>query len=416
MTNPTSSYVCKVNVPFYIGSRIRNTKNGSFIQTISNLTVFTVSAGLAILIITYVILGGFKKTIRNKLVSFDSHIQLKKYELTDAYITSPLKFDSTLYNELKSNPEIVSVNTYGLSAGILQEKNEVVGVVFKGVNEDFNQDIFGQNIIEGRLPSFQDKNEVVLSKKLSQKFQLKVGDKFSVYFFHGSRPKPRRFRLVGIYQTGLEEIDEHFMLGDIQMLRGVANWADFEIGGYELFIKNPEMADVVVEDVEFSESAFFDTEAVLITEKYQYLFQWLTMVDQNAVILVIIIFVIVFFNLLSTMYLLVVERRSTIGLLKSLGGGNGMLVKIFWYSSIKLVLKGVFIGNAVAISFCLIQFYTKIIPLDAENYYMESVPILWDWTIWGIINIGTLLVVGLVALIPILSSVKMSPVKAIKFN
>ena len=405
-----------MNKAYYIGQRIRKAKKGSFIQTISRLTVFTVAVGIAVMIITYSILGGFKQTIKDKLFSFDSHIQLKKFELTDAFITSPMLKDSVYYEELQKNPSIKSANTYGLSAGILQKDQEVGGIVFKGVNKDFNFDVFGQNIISGTALDFTDKNQVLLSSRIARKFDLKVGDKFKVHFFNGNRPKPRNFIIQGIFETGLEEIDDHFLLGDMAMLRNVSNWSAKEIGGYEIFLHNPFDAKEVVEEIQFSSSNFYDTEAVLITEKYQYLFQWLEMIDQNAIVMVVIIFIIVFFNLLSTMYILITDRTSTIGLLKSMGGTTAFLVKIFWYSSIQLVIKGVLWGNFIAIGFCLLQLYFKILPLDPENYYMDAVPILWQWTTWAIINICTVVFVGIIIIIPIATTLKMKPVEAIRFS
>jgi len=375
-----------------------------------------VSIGIAIMIITYAILGGFKQTIKDKLFSFDSHIQLKKFELTDAFITSPIEKDTLFYDELKNHPEITSVNTYGLSAGILQKDQEVGGIVFKGVNEDFNFDIFGRNLLNGAAIDFEDHSQVLLSDRIAKKFDLNLGDKFIIHFFSGNRPKPRKFTVQGIFETGLEEIDKHFILGDIAMLKNVSNWQENEIGGYEIFLTDPFKALQVVEDIEFSSSSFFDTEAVLITEKYQYLFQWLEMIDQNAIVMVIIIFVIVFFNLLSTMYILVTDRTSTIGVLKAMGSTNSLLLKVFWYSSIQLVLKGIVWGNLIAIVFCLLQMHFKFIPLDPENYYMNAVPILWEWNTWLVINLGTLLTVGLVVIIPISTTIKMKPVEAIKFS
>ncbi|MDB4835001.1 ABC transporter permease [Cyclobacteriaceae bacterium] len=410
-----TTYVCDVNVAYYIGKKIQSS-NGSFVKTIANVTVMTVAIGVSLLIVTYSILGGFKQTIREKLVSFDSHIQLKKYELTDAFITSPLVYDSTFYKELQDNPQIASVNTYGLSAGIMQKNNEVAGVVFKGVNKDYNFGLFNLNLLEGRAPSFEDKKEVMLSLPLVKKFDVSVGDQFVVYFFTGKRPKPRKFTLVGVFETGLEEIDSHFMLGDIQMLRNVSNWSENEVGGYELFLNDLSESEQVKEEVEFSNSAYFDTEAVLITDKYQYIFQWLEMIDQNAVILVIIIFIIVFFNLLSTMYILVIDRTSAVGILKAMGGGNVLLAQVFWFSSIRLVLKGLLFGNVVGVAFCLIQLHFQVIPLDPENYYMSAVPIMWDWFSWSLINLVTLLAIGLVISIPIISTIKMKPIKAIRFN
>lgn len=405
-----------MNKAFYIGKRIRKAEQGSFIKTISSLTVFTVATGVAVMIMTYAILGGFKETIKDKLFSFDSHIQLKKFELTDAFITSPIEIDSTFYLELKNNPLISSVNTYGLSAGILQKDNEVGGVVFKGVNKDFNFETFNINKVEGKELDFSDNKQVMLSSRIAAKFDMLVGDKFVVYFFSGNRPKPRKFVLQGIFETGLEEIDDHFMLGDIDILQGIAKWKDNEIGGYEIFLNDPQKANLVLDEVEFSSSNYFDTEAVLITEKYQYLFQWLEMVDQNALVMVIIIFIIVFFNLLSTMYILVTDRTATIGVLKAMGGTNKFLAKVFWYSSIQLIIKGIIWGNLIAVILCLAQLHFKIIPLDPENYYMNAVPILWKWSTWALINLGTLIVVGVIIVIPISTTIRMKPVKAIKFN
>jgi lipoprotein-releasing system permease protein len=405
-----------MNKAYYIGQRIRKSGQGSFIQTISSLTVFTVAVGVAVMIITYAILGGFKQTIKDKLFSFDSHIQLKKFELTDAFITSPIVKDSVFYDELKNHPDISSVNTYGLSAGILQKNEEVGGIVFKGVNKDFNFDIFGRNLILGNELDFSNKMQVLLSKRIANKFDLELGDKFTVFFFSGNRPKPRKFTVQGIFETGLEEIDDHFLLGDIKMLRNVSKWNDNEIGGYEIFLDDPFSALNVVDEIEFSSTNFFDTEAVLITDKYQYLFQWLEMIDQNAIVMVLIIFVIVFFNLLSTMYILVIDRTSTIGVLKAMGGTNGFLAKVFWYSSIQLVIKGVLWGNVIAIAFCLVQLNFKFIPLDPENYYMDAVPILWEWSNWALINFCTLFIVGIIVMIPIATTIKMKPVKAIKFS
>ena len=171
-----------MNKAYYIGHRIRKAEQGSFIKTISSLTVFTVAVGVAVMIVTYAILGGFKQTIKDKLFSFDSHIQLKKFELTDAFITSPIKKDSLFYQELKDHPKISSVNTYGLSAGILQNDHEVGGIVFKGVNEDFNFEIFGRNLILGKVLDFTDNKQVLLSDKIANKFDLSLGDQFTVYF------------------------------------------------------------------------------------------------------------------------------------------------------------------------------------------------------------------------------------------
>ena len=405
-----------MNKAYYIGKRIRKAEQGSFIKTISSLTVFTVAIGVAVMIITYAILGGFKQTIKDKLFSFDSHIQLKKFELTDAFITSSIELDSAFYQRLNEHPLISSVNTYGLSAGILQKGQEVGGVVFKGVNKDFNFDIFNINKTAGKQIDFKDKKQVMLSNRIAAKFDMVVGDQFTVYFFSGNRPKPRKFILQGIFETGVEEIDEHFILGDISMLQGISRWKDNEIGGYEIFLHDPRQTDIVMDEIEFSSSNYFDTEAVLITEKYQYLFQWLDMVDQNAIVMVIIIFIIVFFNLLSTMYILVTDRTSTIGVLKAMGGSNKFLAKVFWYSSIQLIIKGVIWGNIVAIILCLVQLQYKVIPLDPENYYMNAVPILWKWSTWLMINLGTLVIVGIIIIIPISTTIKMKPVKAIKFN
>ena len=240
-----------MNNAYYIGNRIRKSEKGTFISTISKLTVFIVAVGIAVLILTYAILGGFKNTIKEKLHSFDSHVQIKKYELTDAFITSPISFDSTYYKLLKHHENVLSVNTYGLAAGILQKDSEVSGVVFKGVNKDYNFNIFHENLLKGKIPSFDNKKEILLSNHIARRFDLEVGDGFIINFFSSNRPKPRKFKVCGIYETGLEELDKHFVLGDLEMLQKVSRWTDNEIGGYEVFLRNTDKILDFVEDIEF---------------------------------------------------------------------------------------------------------------------------------------------------------------------
>jgi lipoprotein-releasing system permease protein len=191
-------------------------------------------------------------------------------------------------------------------------------------------------------------------------------------------------------------------------------WSADSLGSYEVILKK---------GVDLNQSAYYlekdlPTEWKLetIVELYPSLFDWMNMLDRNIVIFISLLLIVACFNLIATLWVLIMERIPMVGLLKALGSSQKQIRTIFWWNGFFILLRGLLIGNLIAIIFCYIQYTYKLIPLDPENYYMTSVPILWDTPTWIYVNVGTCLLVALTITIPTLFIKKIDPKDAINYK
>ena len=400
----------------FIARRLQQGKQGSFSALVSRVAVITIMLGVATMVVSFSILEGFKKNIKEKIFSFGAHIQVTKYEINQSFEDSPIKLDSGFLKQLAKNPEIGHVQVYLHKPGLLKSESEISGVVLKGISRDFDTTSFRTNMKEGRFIKFSDStysSEIIISTRLASKLNVKKNDSLWMYFIQDP-PRFRKLCVVGIYETGLEEFDDHFVLSDLALNRKMNDWGDTLIGGYEIFIKDFNQIDPVHQEVFDMTDA--DLDAVKITDKYLEIFDWLVVLNQNVMFFIVIVLFVACFNTISTVFILIVERTSTIGLLKAMGANNGQLSMIFFLQGFTLLGKGLLWGNILGLGIAWVQYQFHLIPLDPVNYYMYTVPISWNWWMICFVNLLTAVLVGLVILIPLISVTVMKPIKAIKFN
>lgn len=295
------------------------------------------------------------------------------------------------------------------------------GVIFKGVGKDYDWERFRSCLVDGDLPdlvrSDQDTSyttEVVISSKISRELMLSVGDKVLMYFVQ-SPPRVRNLTVVGIYETGLvEEFDDKMLIGDIGLLQRINNWDPSTVGSYELYIRDFADLDNVYRKVydEMPPDLFL----VKITDLQRLLFEWLKLMDTNTTVLITLVLIVACFNMISVLLIMIMERTPMIGLLKTLGSSNQQIRQIFFNVGLHILGKGLLYGNLIGISLCLIQKYLKIVPLDPVNYFVDTVPILIDWPTIAWINLATIVIVGLIILIPTSIISRIQPVKALIFK
>jgi lipoprotein-releasing system permease protein len=219
---------------------------------------------------------------------------------------------------------------------------------------------------------------------------------------------------VGLYETGLEDFDQKVILGDIKLVRKLNNWADSLAGGFEVFIEDASKTDQA--HAYLLNATDRDLYVEDVSDLYFQIFDWLTLLDRNVVIFLTIILFVAGFNMISIILILIMERTHMIGLLKALGASDHVIRRIFVYNGGFLVLKGLLIGNALGLGLGFIQYYFKVIPLDPVNYYMEYVPIEWDWFTIITLNVMTVLIIGLVLFIPAAIISRIRPIRAIRFD
>lgn len=405
-----------MNLPRFIAQRIQKTNTTTFTSTVTKIGISSIAIGLAVMIISFSILIGFKQTIQEKLFSLSSHIQVSKITLNQSFEETPIAINTKFYQNYRKNPEIRHVQAVANKAGLLKSTEEHAGIVIKGVGRDYDWANFKENLIEGREINFRDttySDEIIISKQIAKQLKIKLSDKVRIYFIQNP-PRIRPVKVVGIYDTGLEEFDKNFILGDLALVQRMNDWDKGTAGHYEVFLKNFDKLDVVAKQV-FDEIDQ-DMQLLKVTEMFPQIFDWLGLMDRNIIVIIALILLVASFNMISVLLVMMMERTPMIGLLKALGTDNAKIRKIFIYNGLTIIIKGMIYGNIIGIGFCFLQKTFKIIPLDSESYYMSYVPISFDWLTILVLNLVTVLLVLAVITIPTLVVSRMKLIESLKFK
>ncbi len=413
-----------MNLSFFISNRLSKNFEGGFSTTIRRIAIISIALGLAVLTVAFMVLYGFKDEIKSKIYGFSGHIIIDKYTLSNSYEETSIVINDSLVKQLKNYPLTDRLQAYAMKAGLIKsigkksenKDSEVHGVIFKGVDHLFNVDYFNRHMVEGKFPDFSGKGystEVALSRKIANYLNVNTGDEALIYFVQNP-PRYRKLEVVGIYETGLEEFDEKIVIGDLGLLRRVNNWPDSLGGGIELFIND-------IDELDRAESDLFnlldiDLYVDKVTDRYAQIFDWLSLLNKNVLILLIIILFVTSTSIISIILILIMERTRMIGLLKAVGATNKLIRSVFIWNGIRLITKGLIWGNVIGLTFGISQAYFKVIPLEESTYYMDHVPIVIDIpTILGL-NLLILSIIGLTLLIPVSIVSRVKPVRAIQFH
>ncbi len=406
-----------MNLSYFISGRIEKNPGKSFSSVIHKIAVSSIAIGLAIMLLAFMILYGFQENVRNRLFSISSHFTVNSFTLGNTFEEKPVSKESAFYQHWDSLEYVAHVQEFSYKAGLIRTKEEVQGIVFKGVGTDFDTTRFLPNLIEGRFVHPNDSaysKEVLISQVIANKMRLSVGDDMVLHFFMNP-PRVRKLKIVGLYDTNLSDyFDNRFIIGDIGLIRRLNNWPDSLTGGFEVFIDDfttMEQADVYL-DEHLASNLFIEK----VTDKYSDVFDWLIVIARQVNMFLVIILIVVCVNMVSVILVLIMERTPMIGLLKAMGADNQQVRKIFSYSGLRLIWKGLLIGNILALSLAAIQYYFRVIPLNPHDYYISYVPIMWKWDIILLANIGTFVLVYLILIVPTLVIAKINPIKSMKFN
>ncbi|SMG33817.1 lipoprotein-releasing system permease protein [Marivirga sericea] len=405
-----------MNLPDFIAKRTINSKTGQFSGSIFKIAISSIAIGLAIMLVALLILGGFQKTIKDKVYSFAGHMQVTKYTLSNSFDESPISTETSFFQNHRDFSFVEHVQGVAYKAGLLKTEEAVEGVVIKGIGSDYDTANFASNLIKGRFPNVDSENyttEVIISKEIAQLLRLELLDKVIMYFVQNP-PRYRQLEIVGIYETGLEDFDDRIIIGDIKMIQRLNDWNEDQVGGYEVFI-NDELDEEEAESIVF-DKVEADQFVNLTSQKYPQYFEWLELLNQNVRLFLALILFVACFNMVAVIFILTMERTPMIGMLKSMGANNKLIRNIFLMSGLRLTFKGLLYGNVVAIGFAAMQYYFQIIPLDQENYYMSFVPILWDFKMIIGLNLLVLVVVLISLFLPVWFIARMKPIKAIRFD
>ena len=407
-----------MNTSLFIAKRLYNAKenNNNYTRPIIRIAISAIALSVAIMILSVFVLSGFKSDISNKVFGFGGHINISKFSFNQSYENDPINYNTEMSSEIESMDFVNYIQAYATKAGIIKNNNEILGVVLKGVDQDYNWSFFYENLISGDTPSFNDsiaKNSILISQNISKKMKLDVGDDMLIYFME-QPTRVRRFIVSGIYKTGLSEFDDITAICDLKHIQKLNNWDINQIGGYEISVVNFKNIEKYTSLID--ESIDYDLKALSIKQKYPQIFDWLRLQDFNVLIILILMLIVGGVNMITSLLIIILEKSKLIGLLKAIGATNWNIRHIFIYNSLQIILSGLFWGNLIAISLSLLQSRFHFIKLDEEIYFMDFVPIKIELFSLLMINIGTIVICYLILVIPSVVIAKISPAKSIKFE
>jgi lipoprotein-releasing system permease protein len=414
-----------LNTELYLAKRIVSKKHAkhTFSRPIVAVAIGGIALGIAVMILSIAIVTGFKNEITNKVVGFGSHLQIVNFDNNTSYETYPISKSQTWLSELKQIEGVESVNMFITKAGIAKTDEDLQGVIFKGIDNDFDWKFFKQYLTEGDTLLISDSsrnNGVVVSASIANALKLNVGDSFSAYFIQ-EPPRMRKFTIIGIYETKLEDLDKIFVLCDIKHLRKLNDWKDDEITGFE--VKIQDFSKIMDMEIKVSRLVgnYLSADGGMIkvksiVEDYPGIFDWLSLLDINVWVILILMLSVAGFNMISGLLVIILERVNMIGILKSIGASNVKVAKVFIYVAGFLISRGMLIGNIIGIGLCLLQKYFGIITLDADSYYVSVVPINLDLIHLLLLNIGSLVITLIMMILPSMLVSKISPAETIRFN
>lgn len=409
----------------FIARRLYKSEQGS--RSVSRPAVLIaqigVALGLAVMLVTIAVSFGFKHEVREKAVGFSSHIHISNYESGQSHEALPVAADSALLGRLAAMPSVEHVQRYAAKPGVFRTDNDFMGYLLKGVGEDYDLSFYAQYLKDGVVPPFSDSvasGNILISRAIADKLQLDVGDKVDSYFLQGTM-RARRYTVAGIYETGFNEYDRLFVIADLKAVQTLNRWESDQVTGVEVLLTDFSK----VEDMSWELGALLDRTEDKYGEQYLVqsvtdvnpgLFAWLDVLDMNVWLILALMIGVAGFTMISGLLILIIERTQFIGILKALGASNTSVRKAFLYLAMLIIGKGMLWGNIVGLGLCAVQKCTGLIPLDPANYYLDRVPIEFNWPFIVVVNVVMFVISVLILIVPSHIISRIYPTKAMRFE
>lgn len=389
------------------------------------IAIAGIAVGLAVMIISLCVVRGFQNAVREKLLDFSSHVEVLDINSLGSPETYPIAVNDSMLRIIKNAPKVVDVQRVSKKMGIIKTENDFAAIMLKGVSQSYDTRLLRKYLICGRLPKLSDtqsSNDIVLSQSLANKLGLKLGDKVYSYYFSNTI-KQRRFKVVGIFNTYLKQFDASFVITDLCTVNQLNNWKPDQVSALEVRLATisdtaytvPYLSKEIVHKTD-RYNRFYSLLTIKQNPNTASVLSWLDLLDKNIIVILVIMICVAGFTMISGLLILILERTTTIGLLKTMGASNARIRCTFlWYASF-IILKGLLIGNVIGLTLIAIQKYFHVFKLNPEVYYVPYAPvdINWYWIIG--INLTTLAVTMIALVLPSMLISRIQPAKSIQFD
>ena len=411
-----------MNLEHFIAKRLITSKEykSSISAPIIKIAITAIALGIIMMIVSIATGIGLQQKIRQKVAAFNGQIMISSFNGNESDVsTEPISIHQKFYPKFTSVEGISHIQAVATKAGIIRTASAFEGIVYKGVGKDYKWDNLKEYLISGKIPNLKSEltNEIIISEYLANRLNLKLGDSFNTFFMKESEnklPNSRRFKIVGIYNSGFPEFDAAYIIGDIRHIQKINKWNSDQIGSFEVFVDDFSKIEEKGKEVYKETSSILNTQTIV--EKFYYIFDWLKLFDFNIIVILIIMIAVSTINMIVALLVIILERTQMIGILKSMGATNWTIRKIFLYNAFYLIARGLFWGNLIGIGLLLIQKYFEVIKLNPENYYVNVAPVYLNLIYILALNLGTITICLLVLLIPSYIITKISPAKTIRFE
>ena len=336
----------------------------------------------------------------------------------------PICIDDSMMNVLKGVKGVKHVQRYAMKQGILKTDSDFMGVMFKGVAEEYDTAFIHQNMVEGAIPKFSSKassNKILISRMTADKLKLKLGDKVFTYFIDNNDVRARKFSIAGIYQTNLTRFDKIICFCDLYTSVKLNGWEEGQVSGTELTVNDynllKETEDDVVRKVNRTTDKYGQTFSSSTVEQMNpQIFTWLDLLDLNVWIILALMICVAGITMISGLLIIILERTNMIGVMKALGARNRTIRHTFLWFAVFIIGRGMLWGNIVGIGLIALQHYTGIVSLDPSTYYVSTVPVEFNFLIILAINIATLVVSVLALIAPSYLISFIHPAKSMRYE
>jgi len=412
-----------LNFEYFIAKRLirGGADKISISAPIIKIAIAAIALGILMMLIAIATGEGLKVKIREKVSAFNGHIQIYNYDNNNSDVSVvPVSLEQYFYPEFKEVDGVMHVQAVAKKAGVIRTENTFEGMIAKGVGKDYNWQILEEFLVDGRLPNYGGNlnDEVLMSRIMANRLQLKSGDTFFSFFFKDDSSKPpnqRKFKITGIYDSGFEEIDGVLVFVDIRHIQRMNKWESNQIGNFEIFLN--DFDDIGAKTKEIYGKTLSDLDTQNIQNKYYQIFEWIGLFDFNTALIIGIMIIVAGINMITALLVLILERTQMIGILKALGSANWSIRKVFLYNATYLIGIGLLWGNAIGLSIIWLQNTYKLFKFpNPKEYYIEYIPVHIDVVTVMLLNIGVLLLCLLMLLLPSYIITKITPVKAIRFE
>lgn len=382
-----------------------------------------VAVGVAVMLISVAVARGFQQEVRNKVTGFGAHLQVLDYQSLSAMESAPIVVDDSLMQLLRQVPEVVHVQRYCVKPGMLKTETAFRGLQFRGVGPEYDTTFLHKHLVEGVIPQFSDttsSNQMLISRELARQLGARVGDRIYAYFFDSS-VRARRLTVAGIYCTNMVDFDRSCAFVDLDLTHTLLGWQDGQCSGCELTVNDfNRLSDIqmqVIDALGHRQDVFGAYYSVMnVQELYQQIFSWLSLLDMDVWVILILMVCVSGFTMISGLLIIILERTNFIGVMKAMGATNGMLQRLFLLFASQIIVRGMLWGNVVTFVLLFLQQKFGLLRLDPEVYYMDRVPVLFDFTFIALVNAGTFLISLLAMVMPSFLVAHIHPARSIRFE